>query len=207
MTLGEKIRHLRKRNNISQDDLANELDVSRQSVSKWETDTSIPELGKLIRMGEVFNVTLDELIRGEEPDKINNGPENSDVNVERSGLAARKIVGLIILGVGLVAFLLLSLLGGLFFALIFSSPLLVCAAICLIVSKHTALWCSWALYVLIFAYLRYATGIRPWWIFHEWLYRSGLEIHAMIAWAMSLVLAALIVVTSRLFYGAWKSKR
>jgi len=81
-----------------------------------------------------------------------------------------------------------------------------CAAICLIVGKHTALWCCWALYVLGYAYIRYATGIRFWWVFHGWLYRSGLEIHAVIAWAMSLILAALIIISGRLLYKAWKNK-
>ena len=58
---------------------------------------------------------------------------------------------------------------------VFSAPLFTCAVICLIVGKHTALWCCWSVYVLIYAYLRNATGIRFWWIFHGWLYRSGLE--------------------------------
>lgn len=206
MNLGEKINHLRLENNMSQGDLANALGVSRQSVSKWETNTSIPELEKLVGMSEVFNVSLDELIRGAKPEEIKSEPHHSDMDVRKSGLPAQKIIGLIILGIGIIAFLFFSLLAGPLFALIFSSPLFVCAVICLIVNKHTVLWCCWALYLLIYAYLRYATGIRFWWIFHGWLYRSGLEIHALIAWAMSLVLAALIIVTGRLLFRAWRNK-
>lgn len=65
MTLGENIVRLRTQKNWSQGDLADALDISRQSVSKWETDASIPELDKLLKLSELFGVTLDELVRGE----------------------------------------------------------------------------------------------------------------------------------------------
>lgn len=54
MSLGERIQMLRKEKKMSQNDLAEKLDVSRQSVSKWETDTAKPELTKLILMAELF---------------------------------------------------------------------------------------------------------------------------------------------------------
>ena len=63
MTLGENIVRLRTQKNWSQGDLADALDISRQSVSKWETDASIPELDKLLKLSELFGVTLDELVR------------------------------------------------------------------------------------------------------------------------------------------------
>ena len=66
MTLGENIVRLRTQKNWSQGDLADALDISRQSVSKWETDASIPELDKLLKLSELFGVTLDELVRGED---------------------------------------------------------------------------------------------------------------------------------------------
>ena len=69
MTLGENIVRLRTQKNWSQGDLADALDISRQSVSKWETDASIPELDKLLKLSELFGVTIDELVRGEEVPK------------------------------------------------------------------------------------------------------------------------------------------
>ena len=63
MTLGERIIKLRNSKGISQDTLANALGVSRQSVSKWETDASVPELDKLIKLSEYFEISLDELIQ------------------------------------------------------------------------------------------------------------------------------------------------
>ena len=68
MTLGENIVRLRTQKNWSQGDLADALEISRQSVSKWETDASIPELDKLLKLSELFGVTLDELVRGEPAD-------------------------------------------------------------------------------------------------------------------------------------------
>lgn len=64
MTLGERLVMLRNEKSLSQDTLAEALGVSRQSVSKWETDASIPELDKLIRLSDLFDISLDELVRG-----------------------------------------------------------------------------------------------------------------------------------------------
>lgn len=65
MTIGKKITWLRQKNGISQEDLAYRLDVSRQSVSKWEMDAAYPRIDKLIQMCTVFGVTTDELLRDE----------------------------------------------------------------------------------------------------------------------------------------------
>ena len=68
MKLHEKIYYLRTKNSLSQGDLAEILSVSRQSVSKWETGASIPDLDKLIKMSDLFGVTMDFLVReGNEP--------------------------------------------------------------------------------------------------------------------------------------------
>ena len=68
MTMGERICIQRTAHNLSQSDLAERLGVSRQSVSKWETDASVPDLDKLVKMCDVFEVTLDQLVRGKEGD-------------------------------------------------------------------------------------------------------------------------------------------
>lgn len=67
MTLGERIYKYRIEKNFSQLDLAEALEVSRQSVSKWETDASVPDLDKLVRLCDLFGVSMDELVRGMEP--------------------------------------------------------------------------------------------------------------------------------------------
>lgn len=62
MTLGRKIYLLRSKRNISQESLADELSVSRQSISKWETDQSVPELDKIQLLCKYFNVSIDYLL-------------------------------------------------------------------------------------------------------------------------------------------------
>lgn len=66
MTLGEKIQELRRRRGMSQDELAEKLDVSRQAVSKWERDEAIPETEKIIRIAHEFQVSTDHLLLGRE---------------------------------------------------------------------------------------------------------------------------------------------
>ena len=67
MTLGQKISILRTTMNLSQEQLAEKLDVSRQSVSKWESDKSIPEVNIILKLSAIFNITLDDLLREEIP--------------------------------------------------------------------------------------------------------------------------------------------
>ena len=66
MTLGEKIYNLRTEKGFSQEALGEKLGVSRQSVSKWETDQSVPELDKIVAISEVFGVSTDYLLKEEE---------------------------------------------------------------------------------------------------------------------------------------------
>ena len=77
MKLYEKIYTLRTAKNLSQGDLAEMLDVSRQSVSKWETGASIPDLDKLIKMSDLFGVSLDALVREEMPENEQKIAENT----------------------------------------------------------------------------------------------------------------------------------
>lgn len=62
MTFAEKLYYLRTENGYSQESLAATLNVSRQSISKWELGTSLPETEKIIAIGEIFGVSLDSLL-------------------------------------------------------------------------------------------------------------------------------------------------
>ena len=66
MTLGEKLSKLRKENNYTQEQLADILGVSRQAISKWESNVTYPETEKLIRMSRLFGCTTDYLLLDEE---------------------------------------------------------------------------------------------------------------------------------------------
>ena len=71
MTFSEKLTGLRRKSGMSQEQLADRLGVTRQSVSKWEGGTAMPELVKLISLSELFGVSVDYLVKDwmEEPDK------------------------------------------------------------------------------------------------------------------------------------------
>ena len=73
MTIGEKITRLRKEQNLTQEQFAEILNVSRQSVSKWELNITYPDTDKLIRISKLFNCSLDFLLK----DEI----ERMDINV------------------------------------------------------------------------------------------------------------------------------
>lgn len=65
MTLGEKLAKLRKENHYTQEQLADILDVSRQSVSKWESDVAYPETEKLVKLGKLYHCSMDYLLNDE----------------------------------------------------------------------------------------------------------------------------------------------
>lgn len=73
MSFGERLYKVRKDAGISQEQLAEIMEVSRQSVSKWESDKAYPEMNRLVFLSDYFHVSLDYLMRGEEDSKpINN---------------------------------------------------------------------------------------------------------------------------------------
>lgn len=145
MSLGKNIYEQRTAKNLSQGDLADLLDVSRQSVSKWETDAAIPDLDKLMKMCDVFGVTLDELTG-----RIPQEKEEKTVTVveKSSTFTPQKIVGYILLATTLIAAILLFALADDIETFYIPLPIListlVCSLICLCVKKYAGYWCTWA---------------------------------------------------------------
>ncbi|MFP7732386.1 helix-turn-helix domain-containing protein [Priestia aryabhattai] len=66
MNLGEQLQKLREEKQISREELAGEMNVSRQAVYKWENNKGYPDIENLIKLSELYNVTLDELIKGDQ---------------------------------------------------------------------------------------------------------------------------------------------
>ena len=97
MNLGENIYRLRTERNLSQGDFADALEVSRQSVSKWENNSAVPELDKLVKMAELFGITLDELVTGSAPTAVQREKPGSPA------LSVRTIIGIIFFCVGLLS--------------------------------------------------------------------------------------------------------
>ena len=67
MSFGENLINLRRQKGWSQDDLANNLNISRQAISKWETDISKPDVDNLERISKIFSVTIDNLLDNDLP--------------------------------------------------------------------------------------------------------------------------------------------
>lgn len=193
---------------MSQADLAEALDVSRQSVSKWETDTAVPDLDKIVNMSELFGVTLDEFIKGDLPVSLNEMPQITIDN--KKSEKPYKTPGIIMLSLGVFFTLLILVLTGSLGGIFLSLPFLICGVICLSVKKRGGLWCAWVFFVWIDLYLRFATGTNWRIIFRtigykpEWNYMS-----LAIGWAPFLVCVILVIFTVRSFKNtviSWNTK-
>jgi len=82
MTFGEKLSKLRKDYNYTQEQLADILGVSRQSISKWESDIAYPETNKLIELGKLFECSMDYLLKDEITEKNGTHEATFDENVK-----------------------------------------------------------------------------------------------------------------------------
>ena len=80
MTIADRIQHLRKAKGMSQEELADQIGVSRQAVSKWESGQTSPDLEKIILLSDFFEVTTDYLLKGMEPLPNENTEPNGKPN-------------------------------------------------------------------------------------------------------------------------------
>ena len=130
MEFNNKLYELRKQKGLSQEELAGRLNVSRQTISKWEVGESAPDMDNLVSISELFGVSLDELVLDKTPEK-----EQSSVQVVRSELysdikehvltddnkkKAKK--GLKIAGIALGVFLLIDVISLVVYVLINGFP-------------------------------------------------------------------------------------
>lgn len=83
MIFADKIIQLRKKNGWSQEELANEMNVTRQSVSKWEGAQSVPDLNKILKLSELFGVSVDYLLKDEMEEMEQEGIVGEQSNVRR----------------------------------------------------------------------------------------------------------------------------
>lgn len=142
MTLAERIAAYRVKTGLSQAKFAEVMQVSRQSVSKWETGASVPELEKLLQMTELFHCTLDELVRGEGAPPAPAVPAPSPVpEAPAPKENTRRTLGFVFLAAGLIgvvvglAFHLLAAAMGLY--------LILMGVLCLVLRRHAGIWLLW----------------------------------------------------------------
>lgn len=197
MRLPETIYQLRTQKGMSQGDLAEALEVSRQSVSKWETGGATPDLDKLVKMSTLFGVTLDELVTGEKA-QPESQPEPQVVYVERprEGYPKRKIVALVLFGLGFLIVLLCTVLGGMLAGILYSLPFWVCGVICMTCRKRCGLWCAWVVFFLLDVFLRIASGVS--WGGIYYLVRQmvrGVNLRWIISLVLTVIIAGLLIWT------------
>lgn len=212
MNIGERIYNLRTEANMSQGDLAEKLNVSRQSVSKWENNNSTPDIEKLVLIASVFGITVDELVKDDVTKNIENlsnetisSFENQNTIPQAStnetksttlkpvkNLKAAKI--LLVLGI-LVAFGFFVFGLGLT-GLIFALPFLVCSLICYLSKKDVGFACTWVLVFLADMYIRLGTGLS--WaaikLTTQWEYSMNYG-RLLIAWVQFAVILSLVIYT------------
>lgn len=207
MNIGEKIYALRREKNLSQGDLADMLEVSRQSVSKWENNTAVPDLQKIIKLSEIFEISVDELIKGEKAQAQTQTQIQTEYIVKHERMEGRKIAGIILTCMSFLLTVLFLPAG-----IIYASPLIICAIICFVCKKDIALKCIWVVYLLADIFFRFATGTRPWNILSIFKWPDNLtsqKIAAVISFAVMLVIiiATVIVLAKRPVEDIAKAKK
>ena len=105
MSLGENLQFLRKRDNITQEQLAEALEVSRQSVSKWESDASYPEMDKLLQLADFFHCNLDDMVKQDVSSQYVEDKSHYDSFFDKFSKQVTLGVGLILLGITTMLFL------------------------------------------------------------------------------------------------------
>jgi len=109
MSFGGNLLALRKSKNISQEEIGGQINVSRQTISKWELDETTPEMEKIILLSEIFNVSIDELIKGQNPQpKIEN--DTNEIKLVKKTTRDIIFILLKILGVTIGTILLIDII-------------------------------------------------------------------------------------------------
>ena len=156
MTIGQRICELRKEKGYSQEYVAERLDVTRQAVSKWETDLSAPDTYNLIALAELLGVSVEYIATGKGTEAAP-APVTPAATVVRGSLTMRQIAGLVFMTVCLLSSMLAIILQTPVL-LVFSAGLLLGAIVLLVNAKHAALICLWAQWGLVTVVMWVVTG-------------------------------------------------
>lgn len=202
MTLGEHIAELRNAHGISQADLAEAMEVSRQSVSKWETGASTPDLEKLVKLADYFNLTLDQLVKGKDQETFKQPDVAAEATIKSSPAPHRtkaQSLGILFLCLSGFASILFAILFGVW-GLVFVTPFLLFGLICFFVKTHPILKAVWTDYIILSLFFHYCTGIHPSHILltFRWTYQMNYAI-LVFSWIWFLIIVALVIGTAAVF--------
>lgn len=205
MSIGQRISELRKSNALSQEYVAERLGVTRQAVSKWETDLSAPDTYNLIALAELFDVSVEYIATGKQTEQPR-PPEPQQTKLQQpevpqtpvhGKIGVQKIIGFILLGAGLLSLILGVLLSGIL--LFLSVYLIVGGILCLALRKNVGLITAWAFWGMTFLIFSILTGKNLFLIFNPDIYQGisaplRVEIISFAYWIWFVVLLAVTVV-------------
>jgi transcriptional regulator with XRE-family HTH domain len=157
MTLGQRISELRKERGYAQEYVAEQLNVSRQAVSKWETDQCAPDTYNLIALSELFGVSVEYLATGKQQNEVPPQPQTTPtvVQVTRPTLQVGQLIDVVLLTVGLLSAV-LGLALDMPLLLLFAGALMIGALVDLGCTKHAGLiglWAQWAYLAVVKAFV------------------------------------------------------
>lgn len=98
MSFGENLQYYRKREEITQEQLAERMEVSRQTISKWEAGTSYPEMEKIMQLCDMFSCSMDTLLRKDAQAEVVEDSAQYEEHMKRFGKAVTAGVGILIIG-------------------------------------------------------------------------------------------------------------
>ena len=199
MSIGQRISECRKEHSYSQEYVAEQLGVSRQAVSKWETDLSVPDTNNLIGLSELFGVSVEYIATGKKAEPVPQVPPEVRIEYvpvpQKSSLGVQKIVGLIFLTVALLSLLLGILLESLLFLGI-SILWSVIGGILLAVRRRAWLVVLWTLLILAFFGVCFLTTGNIFAVFNPDYYRGGIPYTLLVSSIFYAVFIALGILTA-----------
>ena len=137
MSIGERLISLRKSKNLSQERVADKLNVTSQTISKWETDQSMPDLDKIVPICELFDISTDELLSGNKSRKVEEKEDQKTIRKKKSLGIGIGVLGYFIA----IAWIMISIL-------VMSLNPIVSSAIFLLI-------CGFSTFVIIYASINY----------------------------------------------------
>ena len=206
-TIGERLYEIRKKRNLSQGELADKLDVSRQTVSKWENNMCLPEVEKLLQLSEALGVTTDYILKGIAEKESTAEKETVYVYIkepcdekDEKKRKSRRNAGIVLLTVGGLATVALVLLGLII-------PAVLTGVVCLVGiilafgERHPILTAAWTVYIVAMCCLSPFMVISPIMAFVPHNYNWNDAMYLIIPYLEWAILPVLIMCTLKVKRG------
>ncbi len=166
-SIGERLYEIRKKRNLSQGELADKLDVSRQTVSKWENNMCLPEVEKLMQLSEALGVTTDYILKGITEKETTKEKETVYVYIkeptdeaEEKKRTSRRNAGIVLLLVGGLATVALLVIY-LFIPAVLAGVVCLVGIILTFGEKHPILTSAWTVYIVAMCCLSPFSMLSP----------------------------------------------